>query len=105
MAAPPEAPKALRDTVGGDAVPVEVRDGRLRFVARAIPLLGYRTFVAVPAPAEASQILTASDKTVENEYLRVTVAPERGGISSIIDKRSGRELAGATGDLAIGQYV
>jgi hypothetical protein len=107
---PPEAP-------AGDSWTVEDEDGNpqageradspagpvVRFVARNIPGVGYRTFWI--SPAEVSQ--TADDQrrpivsdsqpvTVETRHAIVTFDPERGGgITSLTDRQTGVEIAGS----------
>ncbi|MGE3165554.1 MAG: glycoside hydrolase family 38 C-terminal domain-containing protein [Planctomycetota bacterium] len=63
-----------------------------------VPAVGYRT-VRGDARGRAASVGTV----LENELLRVTLDPARGGtLSSIIDKRSGRELLrGAGNDLVV----
>jgi alpha-mannosidase len=92
----------LRDVASGAVTAAEVRDGKLRFRAAAVPATGYRTYVAVrgDAPAERSPGMV-----LENEFLRVTVSPEHAGATSIVDKASGRELLDAASGFAAGQYL
>ncbi|HNS20889.1 MAG TPA: glycoside hydrolase family 38 C-terminal domain-containing protein [Sedimentisphaerales bacterium] len=99
---------AVRPADGGPAVPVEVgADGNdLCFVARDIPAMGYRTFV--PAEAVQSRDDLHSDAhagVIENEYLRVALDPARGGIRSVVDKRTGRELVDPRSEYTLGQYL
>jgi len=53
------------------------------------PALGYRTYYvrAVKQPAPASSV-KASPGSLENEFVRVTVDPQTGCITSLFDKRS-----------------
>src|SRR5574340_550327 len=99
-------PRALRDAATGTLVPVEADAGKLRFVARDVPPLGYRTYAFAGQAARAKSQLGSDEKlrVIENEFFRVTLDPARGGIASLLDKASGRELAD-TGDAAFGQYV
>jgi alpha-mannosidase len=64
------------------------------FVARDVPALGYRTYRAVPGESlDEVGWRPTTTTTIENEAYRVTVDPARGGgIASIVDKRSGKEL-------------
>ena len=99
-------PRALRDATRDALVAVEVEAGKLRFVARDVPPLGYRvyTFADQAAPAKSGLRSDAQRRTIENQFFRVTLDPARGGISSLFDKTSGRELA-APGDTTFGQYI
>ncbi len=100
------APPALRDAAAGVLVPVEAEGGRLRFLARDVPPLGYRVYAFADRPARVKSGLRSDPKrrTIENQFLRVMLDPARGGIASLFDKTSGRELAAPEGP-AFGQYI
>ncbi len=72
--------------------------------AKDIPAGGYRVF-----PAKKSEAKTEgpSDKSdfIENDFFKITFDPERGGIVSLIDKRTGREWADPNADRTLGQYM
>jgi alpha-mannosidase len=98
--------RSLRPVEGGSAVPV-VQDGNeLSFVARDIPALGYRTFVPAKV-TEPGDVLRSDSQTgiIENETLKVTLDPARGGIRSVVDKRTGRELVDQDSRYTLGQYL
>ncbi len=96
---------SLQPADGGPAVPVVTEGDALCFVAHGIPALGYRTFV--PAAAEPKDDLRADMKAqiIENETLRVTLDPARGGIRSVVEKRTGRELVDQNSSYTLGQYL
>lgn len=102
----PVAAFAVRDE-RGDRLPhrtlLEKRDANnsftsaeIEFVARDVPSLGYRTFFVAPIAAKDAAkdaVNDASNDTIENEFYRVTVDPQRGGaIKSIYDKAANREV-------------
>jgi alpha-mannosidase len=67
----------------------------IAFVARDVPALGYRTFRLVPSTrhGEAEAWQPFEGTRIENEAFVVVVDPARGGgITSIVEKRSGKEL-------------
>jgi len=106
---PPGAADGLVDIATGESVPVEPeRTGKgIRFIARGIPPMGYKTYVAgkaatVPGPGD----LAADEKTatIENAFFRVRLDAMRSGVVSIIDKGTGRERVDAS-EFALGQYV
>ena len=99
-------PRALRDAAEGALAPVEIEAGKLRFLARDVPPLGYRTYAFADRPAPAKSGLRSDEKrrTIENQFFRVTLDPARGGIASLFDKISGRELV-EPGDAAFGRYM
>jgi len=86
--------QALADAVGGGRVVVFnplswPRDGIVRvggkdLIVRAVPAGGYRACL----PTE----LEPAGESLENEAFKVTLDPAQGGIRSLVEKRSGREL-------------
>ena len=119
-------------------VPVEVlRDEpayqRIRFMARAVPAVGYRTYhvrdiaprAATETPSDTStapppgvQSRTTSSTTspgtssstsqcdtIENDFYRVRLDAESGSIKSVFDKQLGRELVDSSSPYRFGQYV
>jgi hypothetical protein len=87
-------------------VPVDARRGRLHFVARDIPPMGYRTYVPIPsAPAAACLRADQQAAALESPAFRAVVDPARGVVRSLVDKRSGRELLDATSPYGFGQYL
>ena len=104
---PDEGPAGieLRDDAG-DPVPfllesaVRREDGApssatIAFLARDVPALGYRTFRAVPSatPIDEAAWRTTDTLAIENDVYTLAVDPGRGGaISSLVDKRTGKEL-------------
>lgn len=101
------APQALRDAESGRLVPVELRDGMLRFVARDVPPLGYRTYAFSNQAPPAKSRLEADEKrgSIENEYFRITFDPEAGRIAAVFDKSARRELADSQADSGFAQYL
>ncbi len=101
-----EGISSLRPTEGGSAVPVAAQGDELCFVARGIPAMGYRTFVSAKASDPENTLRSdAQTGVIENESLRVTLDAARGGIRSVIDKRTGRELVDQKSRYALGQYL
>ncbi|MEN6604079.1 MAG: hypothetical protein ABFD86_16850 [Bryobacteraceae bacterium] len=100
-------PRALRDVATGAIVPVEIREGQLRFQAADIPAMGYRTYAfANGAPAVNADLRAdKSTNTLENRRFKVTLDPSGGRIASITDKRSGRELVDRVNGYGFAQYM
>ena len=71
------------------------------FSAGNIPGCGYRTF-AIP-PAGKSEAVSAD--TIENDFFKVKLDPARGGIASLVDKRTGREWVDSSASQSLGQYL
>jgi len=82
----------------GEEVPaqiVEDADGSRKaiFVARNVPAMGYAVYRIAGGSGKGigRRPLSAEGNVLENEYLKVTVDPDTGWISSIVDKRNGFE--------------
>ena len=108
----------MRDPETGAAVPALAEGVRrhpdgslaevtLTFRARAVPALGHRRYplaAVQAAPAGGGAGWTdVNGVTIENDFFAVTADPARGGtLSSVLDKRSGREvLAGPGNELVL----
>ncbi|HUT93581.1 MAG TPA: glycoside hydrolase family 38 C-terminal domain-containing protein [Thermoguttaceae bacterium] len=78
---------------------------RLVFVARNVPPLGYRTYVPTGSSPRTLEGVNADRDTIENKYFRVRVDPQRGVVTSLVDKQSGRELVDASSRYGLGQYL
>jgi len=97
---------SLQPADGGPSVPVVTDGDELCFVARDIPALGYRTFVPAAATKSTDQLRSdAQTGVIENESLKVTLDLRRGGIRSVLDKRTGRELVDQSSTYLLGQYL
>jgi alpha-mannosidase len=87
-------------TVGGRESP---HRGRMRFLARAVPAMGYKVFHAVSTehPRAAATPLKVDGWTLENEFLSVSIDPKTGCINRLVNKKDGRNIlkAGAWGNL------
>jgi alpha-mannosidase len=77
---------------------------KLTFLAEQVPALGYRCFWLMPADgfwknSEDQDEETEGDRYVlENQYLRVMIDPQTGGISSLFDRLQQRELLNGEGN-------
>ena len=98
--------KAL-SPLDGERVEPAVVDGKsLRFLARNVPAMGYRTFVPADVPAEISG--TSADlatATIESPFFRAVLDSKRGVIRDLVDKRIGRRLVNSFGPHGFGQYL
>jgi len=94
---------ALTDVAGRETVAAVPGHTTLRFVAKNMPPLGYRTYVPAQGATRGNVSADANGQCIENELLRVTLDPARCGIKSIVDKKTGRELVNAQSPYALGQ--
>ncbi len=117
-----QLPSASRDVVVKDAsgrvVPSQIvrstRDAggnlivaNVAFLADPVPGVGYDTyyldFAADPAPSPAADLrIDENNYVMENEFVRVAISLRHGAITSLFDKKAGREtLDGAKGPFPI----
>jgi len=57
-----------------------------------VPSLGYATFYLVEGKNKTVTSLTASPTMMENQFFKVIIDPQTGGITSIYDKVNGKEI-------------
>ena len=79
----------------GKRVPAERSGSALKFIARAVPPLGYRTYqiktIDGPSASAADCRADVEQRTIESPAFRVVFDPERGRIVSLFDKKQLRE--------------
>ncbi|HTR25379.1 MAG TPA: polysaccharide lyase family protein [Terriglobales bacterium] len=78
---------------------------RVRFLAAAVPAVGYKLYAIKPTPKEPSQAESKQGNVLENKFFRVTIEPSSGAISNIFDKELGREIVDASSSYKFGQYL
>ena len=76
-----------------------------RMYVKNLPSLGYRTFRIVPGDGLDAAEQNADVTTLENEFYCITIDPRRGGMSSIFDKKAGREMLDPESEWAAGQLI
>jgi hypothetical protein len=91
----------VTDLVTGRVIP-SFRSGHwLSFVASDLPPMGFRKYSTVPVmgivSAPANQDLLIGGSSVENRAYRISFDAHNGQITSILDKRIGRELIASAG--------
>ena len=105
LAADKGAFAALKPTDGAEAVQVQ-KDGTLRFLARDIPPMGYRTYVPVKAEAPPSPFKSdEAGATIESSAFKAILDPTRCAAKSLVEKKTGRELVDANAPYGFGQYL
>lgn len=95
---------------GGRPVGLEtVRTGagyrRVRFLAEHVPAMGYRVYRLASGQTAQAAPSSKQENVAENAFYRVTVNPDRGGISSVLDKQTGRELVDPRSFYLLDQYL
>jgi alpha-mannosidase len=82
-------------------------DGRSVFV-RDVPALGYRTVPAPPADSDGARLprgFATDGSSLENRWFRLALDPALGRAVSLVDRRSGRELADVHAPHGLGQVL
>jgi alpha-mannosidase len=72
---------------------------KLQVTVKAVPSLGYTVIHLVPVatPATAAYTLKVNGTTIENGFLRLTVDPKTGCVTSLLDKASNSEAVAPGG--------
>ncbi len=104
-----EHPK-LVDLTTQQEVPLQVlyaRQGFLhvRFLAKDLPPVGYKCFSIAYERQGSPEIKRLSEKTIENNFYRVTVDASSGALASIYDKQLQREIVDTKSPYKFGQYL
>lgn len=102
-----EVKQQLLGVEAGIAIPgFGARPNRVRFLAEAVPAMGYKLFPLADAPpAPAAPEPAPASNVIENRYYRITLDPAGGGIQSIQDKEMGWELVDRQSPFLFGAYV
>ncbi|HEV2483622.1 MAG TPA: hypothetical protein VGS79_28345 [Puia sp.] len=98
----------MKDIQTGELFPLANKDNVLRFYAKNIPAMGYRTYQLIKDADIAFDdglVLDEADNRIENLYYSIRFDPTRGAISSIVDKRTGREMVDTHSQYGFGQYL
>jgi hypothetical protein len=94
----------VRDLTSGRMVKLAAADGRtLRFAANDVPPGGYKTFQPV-ADAVATEPGASGAGVIENEFFRLQVDAAGGGLVSLVDLQTGREMVAAKDENSFGSY-
>jgi len=78
--------------------------GGKKFLAEELPACGYKSYRLSNKISE-SKIKDAETAILENSYLKIKIDRKRGGIVSVTEKKSGRELIDPNPKYAFGQYL
>ncbi|MBL9138948.1 MAG: hypothetical protein JNK85_23975 [Verrucomicrobiales bacterium] len=70
-----------------------------------VPPCGYRVLPPPSAGVKRVPRQTAEPATIESTFFKLTVDPRQGAITSLVDKRTGREWVEPSDGRALGQYL
>jgi hypothetical protein len=96
---------AAQPVNGTEPIPIESVDGNCSFVAKNIPAMGYRTFKLVENSSQSVGSTIPAIHVIESPFFRVVIDPKSGAISSLVDRRTGREWADSSASPQIGQHL
>lgn len=104
-----EHPK-LSDLTTHQDVPLEILYTKqkflhVRFLAKNLPAVGYKCFSVTYQEQGSPQTTHSNDKTVENNFYRVTIDETSGALASIYDKQLQHELVDSNSPYKFGQYL
>jgi hypothetical protein len=94
---------AARDLETGAELDLTTLGATVSFEASDVPPSGHKTYQLVSGSPVDKTDHAANDE-IENKSFHLRVDPDRGGIASLVDKKTGRELIAAKGDNA-SQYL
>ena len=103
--------ETLEDQSTGEIINVLNKGNLIRFFTGDVPAMGYKTYVPVVNQVETVQenekdlSVNKVNHTIENYYFKIILDPEKGSISSLLDKRTGREMVNADSKWGFGQYL
>ena len=80
-------------------------EGGSCFLATDLPSVGYRSYRRVATAGPVANAVQFSDNQMENEFYRVTLDPKSGGLTSVLDKETGRELVDAESEYRLGELI
>jgi alpha-mannosidase len=101
----------LVDLASNKPMPMDVyaeQDGwrKVRFVASDVPPLGYKAYaIRGIEPAAHKQNEQLETDTIENQFYRLVVDAETGGLKSLFDKTENRELLDTKAPFKMNEYV
>lgn len=77
----------------------------VRFLAKDVPAVGYKSYALQPVKSEPSCPAQSTSTTMESPYYRVVLDPETGSVRSILDKELNRELVDPSSPYRFNQFV
>jgi hypothetical protein len=98
----------LRDLKTDQILPADCVEGKtLRFIAREVPPMGYRTYALCHDSSSQKNNLKVdtAQGVLENRFLRLRLDPTRASVASLFDKERGCELVDTRSPLGFGQYL
>lgn len=99
----------VKEAETGEIIPVFNDKNLVSFEARDIPASGYKTYIPVLEPVirtpEATILVDEKNGIIENSYFKLELDQSTGGLRSVFDKTSGREMVDADDADGFAQYI
>lgn len=104
---------SLKPLDGGETIPVsheltaiEDTAPMSRFVAKDIPPMGYRTYVASFEKTLPPELVADKENgVIESPFFKAVLDPKHGRIISLVDKNTGKEMVDTRARQGFGQYL
>ncbi len=98
---------ALKDLATGEIIETTNQGNVIRFIAGEVPAMGYKSYIPVEVKTKVNSglELKKDQNVIENEFFKITIDREKGGLGSVIDKKSGLEMVKPGGEYVFGGYV
>jgi hypothetical protein len=100
--------RGIKDAVTGEPVALINKDNIYRFIAKEVPPMGYRTYIAMePGSATSSSGLFLDEEKgiLSNQFLTVRIDKKTGHVVSVTDKVSGKEMVNPASAEPFGGYL
>lgn len=101
--------QALKDTETGKIIPISNEGNVITFLAEDVPSLGYKTYLPAKAPAqpvkEEVSVTEQPDLVMENAFIKITIDKSSGNISSLVNKKTGRDFVKKGTGYGMGEYL
>jgi len=97
---------SLKDAENSQEIPVSVQGESIRFEARDVPAMGYKTYLITDHIVSSAPgfVIDKARNVIENRFFRITLSPDKASVVSIIDKKNNKELVDTSSKYGLGQY-
>ncbi|MBN1940114.1 MAG: hypothetical protein JW843_11035 [Candidatus Aminicenantes bacterium] len=98
----------LKNKKSGAEISYQIAEPQtLIFQADDVPSIGYAVFEVVPGvlPSPPAPVTVVDGNRIENRWYKITADEETGGLRSVIEKESGRELVDPDSPYRLNQFI
>jgi alpha-mannosidase len=99
--------RLIEKKTGGEMSYQIVDKTTLLFQANDVPSIGYSVYTVVPGalPSPPAPVTIVEGNMIENRFYKATADPITGGLRSVVDKESGRELVDPGSRFMLNHFV